>query len=389
MDRPDPANVNASIRWHRAQPHVTLDEHVRRKCVELGESLERRHAIYLDTRYWIHLRDTQLGRRTTSEYRDLLAELRSAVNAGRVFCPLSAATFIELLKQSDPVCRHATATLVDALSLGVSLCDEETRVATELAHLFQKHGHAGDLHPLAHLVWVRLPYVLGVQHRMPEHLDAEEQGALAKAFFDHLWSRGMTDIVHVIGPGPLPEDFERIAVRLNHGNVAHARDLRSFKVTYLNEVKGALDLLADTGADILEWMFERATGQGTDLTADSRRDAKQHAFALMAAIAERGKAAEAFPTLHAHAMCHAAVRWNKGQLLDGNTLLDFHHAVAAVVYCDAFFTDGPLRVILTQNHVALDREFGCAVISDVSEAVEHLRLLKTSESCAARDVAAP
>jgi hypothetical protein len=75
--------------------------------------------------------------------------------------------------------------------------------------------------------------------------------------------------------------------------------------------------------------------------------------------------------------------------LDGNTLLDFHQAVAAVVYCDAFFTDGPLRVILTQKHVALDREFGCTVISDMSEAVEHLRLLKIGESCAARDVAAP
>jgi hypothetical protein len=381
--------MGAAIRRHRAQPHVMLDEHVRRKCIELGESLAQRHAIYLDTRYWIHLRDTQLGLRTTSEYQDLLTELRSAVSAGRAFCPLSAATFIELLKQSDPVCRQATATLVDELSLGVSLCDEETRVATELAHLFHKHGHAGDLQPLAHLVWVRLPYVLGVQHRMPEHLDAEEQVALAKTFFDHLWSRGMTDIVNVIGPGPLPDDFEGIAVRLNHGNVAHAQDLRSFKVTYLNEVKGALDLLADTGADILEWMFERSSGQGADSTVESRREAKQHVFALLAAIAESGKAAEAFPTLHALAKCHAAVRWNKGQRLDGNTLLDFHQAVAAVVYCDAFCTDGPLRVILTQKHVALDREFRCTVISDMSEAVEHLRLLKIGASGAARDVAAP
>ena len=389
MDLPDPANVSAAIRWHRAPPHVTLDDHVRRKRIELGESLAQRHAVYLDTRYWIHLRDAQLGRAIGGEYLDLLAELRSAVNAGRAFCPLSAATFIELLKQSDPVCRRETATLVDELSLGVSLCDEETRVATELAHLFHKYGHAGDLHPLAHLVWVRLPYVLGVQHRMPEHLDAEERVALAKAFFDHLWSRGMTDIVNVIGSATLSEDFEGIATRLNQGNAAHAYDLRSFKDTYLKEIEGALDLLADTGADILEWMFERATGQGADSTVESRRDAKQHVFALLAAIAEKGKAAEAFPTLHAQAKCHATVRWNKGQLIDGNTLLDFHQAVAAVVYCDAFFTDGPLRVILTQKHVALDREFGCTVISDMSEAVEHLRLLKIGESCAARDVAAP
>ena len=136
---------------------------------------------------------------------------------------------------------------------------------------------------------------------MPEHLDAEERVALAKAFFDHLWSRGMTDIVNVIGSATLSEDFEVIATRLNQGNAAHAYDLRSFKDTYVKEIKGALDLLADTGADILEWMFERATGQGADSTVESRRDAKQHVFALLAAIAEKGKAAEAFPTLHAQA----------------------------------------------------------------------------------------
>ena len=83
MDRPDPANVSASIRWHRAQPHVRLDDHVRRKRIELGESLAQRHAVYLDTRYWIHLRDAQLGRTIGVEYLDLLAEVRGAVNEAR------------------------------------------------------------------------------------------------------------------------------------------------------------------------------------------------------------------------------------------------------------------------------------------------------------------
>jgi hypothetical protein len=295
MHRLDPADVSASIRWHRAQPHVSLDDYDRRKRIELGESLVQRNAVYLDTRYWIHIRDAQLGRTSRSEYQDLLAELRSAVAAGRVFCPLSAATFMELLKQSDPVCRHATATLVDELSLGISLCDIESRVATELAHLFHRHGHAGDVYPLAHLVWVRLPYVLGVQHRMPEHLDTEQRVAVAKAFFDHLWSRGMTDIANVIGSERPPGGFDGTAARLNQGNAAHSNDLRSFKDTYLKEIKGTLDLLVDMGAEILERMSERTTGQGGHSTAESRRGAKERVFARLAAIAEEGNGAEAFP----------------------------------------------------------------------------------------------
>src|SRR6266436_4161094 len=60
-------------------------------------------------------------------------------------------------------------------------------------------------------------------------------------------------------------------------------------------------------------------------------------------------------TLHIHASLHASVRWNKSRKLKPNDILDFHHAAAALAYCDAFFTERSVRNIATQHHIALDK----------------------------------
>jgi len=62
-------------------------------------------------------------------------------------------------------------------------------------------------------------------------------------------------------------------------------------------------------------------------------------------------------------------------LLDGNDLVDFHHVMGAVVYCDAFLTERPLHTFITTNPVALDREFNCKVISDGLEALKYVLAL--------------
>ena len=92
-------------------------------------------------------------------------------------------------------------------------------------------------------------------------------------------------------------------------------------------------------------------------------------------IAQQGRGARAFPTLHAQAKCHTAIRRDKRRQLVENDLADFHHASAAVVYCDAFFTEGSLRTLLTSGPVALDKEFNCVVISDEAEVLRYLQAL--------------
>ena len=72
-------------------------------------------------------------------------------------------------------------------------------------------------------------------------------------------------------------------------------------------------------------------------------------------------------------LLHAALRWNRTQKLDPNDLFDFHHAEAALGYCDVLLTDGPMHTLLGQRHLAIEREFKCLIMSSVVEAAEWAR----------------
>jgi hypothetical protein len=371
--RPDPDALRSSFEIHRAEADISVEEHIRRLCLALGKSLGQRRAVYLDTRYWIFLRDAVLGNPQKPVHIEALSELRHKVKTGRVFCPLSSAIFFELLKQTRPESRRASAALVDELSLGVALCDEHERISTEIYFLLSK-GHASiALPPIRSTVWVRLPYVLGVAYPTDTGFSREDERVIQKTFTDHFWTRSLTDIVMALDGNLPPGDYEPIAERLNASNATHADEVGDFRQTYLAEIGGSLELFAGIATDMIEARIRTDPANEVDLAASTRAEREKSAHKLLFNVARLGRGADAFPTLHAQAKCHAAIRRDKPRKLEGNDLMDFHHAIGAVAYCRAFFTEASLRTLLTSNPVALDREFGCKVISDEVEALQYLR----------------
>lgn len=167
---------------HRANPEVSIDQHVERRVVALGRSLDARTAVYLDTKFWISLRECAAGKRTDPAALELLHCLRTLVAEGKVFCPVSESHLFEFLKQDDMSSRLETARIVDELSLGVALLEHRMRMGTEVAHFVHGfHGDGDDLHPLRHLVWSKLGYVLGFFHPSETGFDAETELAIQKA----------------------------------------------------------------------------------------------------------------------------------------------------------------------------------------------------------------
>ena len=120
---------------HPGSSDDAIKNHIYEAEASLGESLAKKHAVYLDTKYWILLRnaDRQSGRQAASS-TELLRLLRKGAADGTLFVPVSEAVVLELLKQDDPSSRLATAALIDELSRGVTLMQEERRIATEIAH---------------------------------------------------------------------------------------------------------------------------------------------------------------------------------------------------------------------------------------------------------------
>jgi hypothetical protein len=367
----DASKLHESFDRHRALPEVSIDQYVRSRELALADSVLTKQRVYLDKNYWVLVREAAMGRTTPEAAHALLAGLRSRVTSGGSICPISESLFMELMKQSDLETRNATAELIDELSLGVTLVPHETRVATEIAHFI--HSRAGrDVYPIETLVWSKLSYVLGVQHPVSEAFDPAEMRVIQKAFFDHMWQCSLVEMVGLLADSPPPSpDHGALAEKLNGESDRHASELASFQQAYKAEIRGSLSIAMLVARQVLE---ELATGRvATPAEApDAERRAHEHQLLeyFCGAIKER-ESAVALRTLHIGALCHAAVRWDKKRRLTGNDLFDFHHAEAAVGYCDVFLTDGPLHTLLQQRHIKIAEFFSCRIISSLEDAAKY------------------
>lgn len=359
--------------FHRSTPQITVDEYERRRVIELGEWVAARGRIYLDKCFWIHLRAARTLASSPPGAADLLDALVAGVSNGQLVCPISDVLFLELMKQSDPVTRGATAELIDELSCGITLSPEPTRVATEVAHFL--HANVGhSVHPLEHLVWTKVPYILGVQHPVATAFPEDERLVIQKAFFDHLWEVSLSTMVETIGDAwPPASPFVDIADRLNRDNAAHAPSMKSFAQVYRDEINGVLELAAPIAAEVLHDMAVKSLGPGIQPSADEREGITRQCLGLLRAAVRKPVGQRALRTLQVGALLHAALRWNRTQKLNANDIFDFHHAGAALGYCDVLLTDGPTHTLLMQRHLSIERDFPCRVMSSIEEAATWVR----------------
>lgn len=367
--------MTSSLQRHLASPNVTLETHVRRCHAALTEELRPRRVIYLDTKYWIILRDVVAGVRTANPEIELLDVLRGLVSAGKAFCPLSESTFAEMLKQSDERTRIATAKIIDELSLGVSLVPFEQRVAMELrTFIYGQCRSLGAPEPLR-LPWTKLSYVLGVMHPHETAFDADIELAIQKAFFDHMWSLSLSQMVDTLGSRMMPPDpHSRLAEQLNVGNAKHADELRSFQQTYALEAQGAAEVYASMAVEITRDLQMLVTGTPPTTAGDTAEAEAVHIWTkLLSTALGHEKHKSVLPSLQINTGLHASVRWNKAQHFKANDFEDFRHACSALAYCDLFLTERRLMAMVTAKHLALDRRYDCKVAAATPDALALLR----------------
>jgi hypothetical protein len=111
-------SLRDSFAGHRARPDISIDRHVKNRVVELGQSIDNSNPIYLDTKFWILLRNAEAQKNTRPADYELLVLLRSLVREGIVFCPITESTFLELMKQEDMSSRIFTANLIGRIQPG-------------------------------------------------------------------------------------------------------------------------------------------------------------------------------------------------------------------------------------------------------------------------------
>lgn len=353
---------------------MSLEHHIRRRQLDLAESVRHRRPIYLDLKFWIELRDVVSETSKSSEYIALLQLLRKLVSDQCIFCPISDSTFIEVLKQSDARTRKATAQLIDELSLGISIVPFETRVGTEVSRFLQSFFvNSEALYPLEDLAWCSPSFALGLPMPNIAALSATQNLSIQQEFVDHIWQFSFSSIIETIGHSHIPNvSFDPVAARINDDIAAHSDKIFTFQQVLSHEIEGAADVFSGVTANIICNLAAKAAGTESVLTGEEHATYRRLSRNLLMTALAQQKNKTALRTLYSYVCLHAFVRWNKGHRLKGNDFFDFRHACGALGYCHAFLTEKPLRAMVTAGHVALDHLHGCKVIVDASEALAYL-----------------
>ena len=357
MREPSTPDMAASFEYHRRHPEITVDQHVKAMALELAESLKGVETIYLDKRFWVLLRDAHMARSKIQSAYELLGEIRNTVKGGKAICPISESVFLELLKQQDLTTRQATAALIDEFSNGITLVPSDQRVAQELIGIISTPTPNGAKnHEPKDLVWSKLSYVLGIVHPSETAFQPEEELVLKKAFFDHMWEFSLVEVISYFedGSGFPRANFGETADQLNALNRNHHDEMKNFNKVYLDEIRGVLGLFMHVPRMWVENEYERALGVSATCSDRESQEYEREWHTLFGNLITKKAVALRLPSLHIPALCHAAVRWDKGRKLVANDFYDFQHAAAAVGYCSAFMTEKPLRSLLQAKPSPVD-----------------------------------
>lgn len=370
--------IEESLARHAASPEVSAGEYAQQLMTELGDSVATRHKFYLDTRYWIHLRDAAMGRPTHHQHGEILVRVRALVADGLAVCPVSDVAWIELFKQVDPASRLATADLLDELSLGVALMTEKERVVAEIGY-FLTHTTDKGLPPIRkNRVWIKAGYVMGLIVPVIDQFSPEQNRLAQKASIDAFWRVTHRELAS--GGSSLSDQEDRwkeAAARITAESQKHAHEIRSYQQAFADEISGALRVFKGEIRELAILRYRRITGDQGPVPVEQAEKAAGQLVALLSTAFKlrREIMAQHIPSLYAFAMCHAAVRWDKFRRFNSHDLLDFHHASSGIPYHDAVFTEKPLRVLVTAGNTALDKTFSCRVMSSETEILAYLREL--------------
>ena len=361
---------------HRKESGKSLENYLKECRLRLGESIAHRHKIYLDTKYWILLRDNRLGRKVKAAIAELSSLLEDGTTSGKLICPISADIFLEIIKQSDPTTLKCSVEIIDALSEGVSVLAPEERTRMELLYFMRKNlSGEGSCHSQEIFVWTKLAYVLGTIAPYNTPFSQEEELVIQKSFLDQMWEISLSDMIETMGIDTVHEmpSMPDISDDLNTGKFEHLSENSSFEEVFLSEIAGILDTYMDDFREMFVYLYKRMTGNvpaKSEVTVcDGPRQFANliyHGFRLKRFSTE-------LPSLRIPATIHAAIRWDRDRKYKPTDVHDFCHAETALPYFDTFLTENSLRHLLTRHDLGLHRLHNCTVISDPEIAVEEVK----------------
>lgn len=358
---------------HKLEPDKTIGKYIKESRVNLGEEISPLCKIYLDTNFWLELRDVILGTSQNSNFELLYNILHKSIKLGKVICPISSEHLYELFLQTDPKTLYTTVNLIDDFSKGVALLSPEERIQFEIYYFIQRLtlGEQFVYEPDI-FIWTKVAYANGTTYPTATPFPKEVELIMQKAFFDNLWAMSLIDIVNTMGMESIVKmpKHSDITNELNINKLKYANENSSFKQIFLSEIAGVITEFRSIFEECIVNMYEKLHGSKPTKEEIDKVKAGENFGKLIYHIFKRNKLATYLPSLVISSGLHASIRQDTNRKYKHNDMADFRHAQAALPYYDYFFTEHSLRDLIKRSNLNFTKRYNCIVESEVEMVIE-------------------
>lgn len=352
--------------WHEKNNKVSLKEYVDSEQIKLSDSIKDRIKIYLDTKFWIYLRDGM--KEKNDKYSILYTILKELVKNGKIVCPLSFSVYSEVSKQSDKETRIMTAKIIDELSLGISVknvfelyYNDAFSFIVDKSGFFQRKMQKSNFDYTGSVLSgtaVPIP-------NMP--LPNISNNSIQKAWFDFYKTMKLSDIVDKYNEESV-NYYKNMNTRLQkYNNEVVKPHYQNEKLQEIlqNELRECVESI-NFIPSLMKEVYEMTGGKVSENEVVDENKIKN--FFCNTLINRKDKS-KILDSLYMFGVLNTLNVYEQTRPVQDNDDEDFFHAVQALSTCDYFFTEKRLKHLLNVNPFKLSDEFNTIVISDIDEAI--------------------
>lgn len=340
-----------------------MEAHSQKFRIEIGNVVMKKYRIYLDTKYWVYMREA-LTEKATITQTEIYRRLKNLVKKEVVICPLSPHIFYELMNIGDEEKRLKMAQVMDELSQQVCFISPLNIVGQELlsfVRLCQTKAENKPIFNPAKYVFTKVPFVMGEMYPTIQGLSNHQMNDIRIKFFDYLSKITLVEMLKTMkGDFPL-WDRKNLIAKLNQGKDDN-QDWNSFHEVFMHEIAGILDVVKDEMEKLWIYLYENDAG-GSVASEEVHKSESVRLFSNSIYNSfDQNKINKELPFFHINASLYAFIRYNKMQRYKENDLIDFSHVAWALPYCNAFFTEKPLHDWICNKPLKLNEIYGSKVL---------------------------
>jgi hypothetical protein len=329
-----------------------MEHHLFQKQKKLLNSISGKSMIYLDTNYWITLKDQASNNLDNRDFFNLISYLHKS---GKAVFPISEVTFYEVRKRANVESLKKTLQVIDEFSQGITFLTRHDLIRRELkTYLSRLEAAPLNSHFLTKLFFAIHPDFLNSPFSKANSNPMSEQFMI-----DSFWNTSLVDNNDLLSMrGHKPFVFNDNTEYLDEQKKIHENENNTFQEMFLSEVNGIIEEYEH----IINEVFLKMSLESPHNFKLWEQELETHSFKkVIFNEFEMNNITNELPSLSIIAGLFANNRWDKTKKSNKNDTMDFLHASFALPYCDYFFTEKSMGSSLTQKHLAYDKLYSCNV----------------------------